>query len=149
MSQEIPIATINFVCSKCLAVNRVPEQRLEDRPVCGRCKTLLVSAHPIELTDTNFEKFISQSDWPVIVDFWASWCAPCRAMAPQYEQASKVLVSEALFAKLDTESNRVANRFQIRGIPCLIAFVKGREIARQSGLMNSSQIVQWVRSLAY
>jgi thioredoxin 2 len=110
---------------------------------------LLVSAHPIELTDTNFEKFISQSDWPVIVDFWASWCAPCRAMAPQYEQASKVLVSEALFAKLDTESNRVANRFQIRGIPCLIAFVKGREIARQSGLMNSSQIVQWVRSLAY
>jgi thioredoxin 2 len=142
-----PIATINFVCPKCLAVNRVPEERIKDLLVCGRCKTSLAPYHPIELNDANFEKFISKSDLPVIVDFWASWCGPCRAMAPQFEEAARTLAGQVLFAKLNTETNQVANQFQITGIPCLIAFANGREVARQAGLMNSNQIVQWVRSI--
>ncbi len=140
-------ATINLVCPKCLAVNRVPEVRMADRPVCGRCKTSLVPEHPVELNDANFEKFIAKSGLPAVVDFWASWCAPCRAMAPHFEQAAQTLASQVLFAKLNTETSQVASQFQITGIPCLVAFANGREIARQAGLMNSNQILQWVRSV--
>ena len=139
--------TLEFVCPDCAAVNRVPKERISDAPVCAKCKTSLISDHPIELTDKTFEKFVSRSSLPIVVDFWASWCGSCRAMAPQFEEAAGRMSQQVVFAKVDTESNQVANRFQIAGIPCLIAFQSGKETARQSGAMKSDQIVQWIESV--
>lgn len=138
---------LNFVCTDCSAVNRVPKQRLGDAPVCGKCKTSLVPDRPIELTDQTFEKFIARSSLPIVVDFWASWCGPCRSMAPQFESAASRMSQKVVFAKVDTESNQVANQFNITGIPCLIVFKSGKESARQAGAMNSDQIVQWIESV--
>ncbi|MEZ6094351.1 MAG: thioredoxin TrxC [Pirellulaceae bacterium] len=132
-------------CANCLAVNRVPQDRLADKPVCGRCKASLLPDHPVELNDQNFDKFLARSGLPVVVDFWAPWCGPCRMMAPEFAAASQQLSGNVLFAKLNTEDHgRLASRFGIQGIPCMILFDRGRETARQSGAMRSSQIVQWV-----
>ena len=139
---------LNFVCPKCATVNRVPRQRFADAPVCGKCKASLISDHPIELNDQTFEKFIARSGLPVVVDFWASWCGPCRSMAPQFENAASRMSQLVVCAKVDTENNQVANQFNITGIPCLIAFKSGKETARQAGAMNSDQIVQWIQSVA-
>ena len=138
---------LNFVCPSCAAVNRVPEKRLEDKPVCAKCKASLIPDHPIELTDQTFGKYTSRSSLPVVVDFWASWCGPCRSMAPQFENAAGQMSQQVIFAKVDTESNQVANQFNITGIPCLIVFKSGIETARQAGAMNSDQIVKWVQSV--
>ena len=139
---------INFVCPNCVAVNRVPESRLADNPICGKCKHSLLPSHPIELTDENFQKFVTRSDVVVIVDFWAKWCPPCRAMGPAFAQAAIELSPNFILAKLDTEeASRTADQFNIQGIPCLIAFKQGEEIARQSGAMRTDQIVQWVNSI--
>lgn len=138
---------LDFVCIECLAVNRVPVDRLLDRPVCAKCKTRLIPDHPVELTDANFSKFISRTGALVVIDFWADWCGPCRAMAPNFAKAHTQLAPNVLLAKVDTESNRVAIPFNITGIPCLIAFKNGNEIARQAGMMNTEQIVAWVNSL--
>ena len=138
---------LNFVCTKCAAVNRVPKDRLADGPVCAKCKTILIQDSPLELTDQTFGKFTSRSSLPVVVDFWASWCGPCRSMAPQFENAASRMSQRVVFAKVDTESNQVANQFDITGIPCLIVFKSGKETARKSGAMNSDQIIQWIESV--
>ena len=129
--------TSNFVCPNCESVNRVPESRIMESPVCGKCKTALFSDHPIELTDENFQKFIDHTSVPVVVDFWATWCPPCRMMAPAFAEAASLLSPHFLLAKLDTEdAAESARSFDIQGIPCLIAFRNGKEIARQSGAMT-------------
>ena len=139
---------LNFVCPNCLSVNRVPESRLGDQPVCGKCKQPLLPEHPVELTDANFEKFVSRTDVAIIIDFWAEWCGPCRMMAPEFAAAAAQLSPQILLAKLDTDAaSRTAQAFNIQGIPCLIAFLNGGEIARQSGAMKTSQIVQWANSV--
>jgi len=140
-------AKLNFVCPDCQAVNRVPEDRLKDKPVCAKCKASLIPDHPIELTDKTFSKFVSRSSSPIVIDFWASWCGPCVAMAPEFNAAAGRVGPRVMLAKLNTESNQVSNQFNIEGIPCLIAFSGGREIARQSGMMKTEQIVQWVNSV--
>lgn len=140
-------AKLNFVCHQCLATNRVPQTRIADGPVCAKCKTHLIVDHPIELDDRSFQKYIAQTSVLVIVDFWASWCSPCRSMAPNFKAAAARLSPEIVLAKFDTENNSAANSLNITGIPCLIAFSKGQEIARQAGLMSTDQIVAWAQSV--
>jgi thioredoxin 2 len=126
--------------------NRVERGRLGPGAHCGGCKRQLVPGHPIELTAESFDRHLASNDLPVVVDFWAPWCAPCRMMAPAYHQAALELSSEARIAKLDTESEPgIAARFGIRGIPTLIAFREGREVARQSGALDLPGLIRWVR----
>jgi len=141
--------TVHVVCPKCGATNRVPRARLADGPTCGKCKQPLFDGHPVELDGVSFERQVTSSDLPVVVDFWAPWCGPCHAMAPHFERAARELEPEVRLDKLNTEEERlVASRYNIRSIPTLVLFKGGREVARQSGAMDSGNLVRWVRSAA-
>jgi thioredoxin 2 len=140
-------SALHLVCPQCDGVNRVPGARLTDAPRCGTCHQPLLSGHPLELTTTNFRRHIERNDLPVVVDFWAPWCGPCRGMAPEFERAADGLKGTALLAKVNTESEPdLAGQFGIRSIPTLIAFRGGREIARQAGALSREQIERWARS---
>jgi len=139
----------HIVCPHCDAVNRVPEDKLDAEPTCGKCKQALFTAHPVELNANNFATHIARSDVPVLVDFWAPWCGPCRMMAPAYAQAAERLEPNMRVVKLDTEqAQQIAAQYNIRSIPTLALFKGGKEVARQAGAMDVNGIVSWARSKA-
>ena len=138
--------TLHLVCPHCEAIIRLKSERLNENPQCGQCHRPLFAAHPVALTSANFEKHLTRNEIPLLVDFWAPWCGPCKMMAPHYEQAAQLLEPRVRVAKVDTEAEQMLGaRYNIRSIPTLALFHGGREIARQPGAMGAQDIVRWVQ----
>ena len=137
----------HVVCSSCLTTNRIPEHKLADGGVCGKCGKPLFSKKPVELTSANFNKIIANNELPVMVDFWAPWCGPCKMMAPVFEQAAQQLEPNMLLAKLNTQNEQsIAARYGIRSIPTIAIFKGGRVVAQQAGAMDMGSLTRWARS---
>ena len=133
-----------ITCAYCTTTNRVPDERLQDDPVCGRCGKALLDGRPVELGDANFDAVTGKTELPVVVDFWAPWCGPCRTMAPHFEQAAQRMKGRVLFAKLNSDEHpRTASRFAIRSIPTMVMLRGGAEVKRQSGALQAPQIAAW------
>ncbi len=136
-----------IVCPTCLTTNRIPEKRLTDKPTCGKCHDNLLSNKAIEVDTKTFNKIIKKSSLPVIVDFWAPWCGPCKMMTPIFNQAAAQLKGEFLLIKVNTEQEQqLSGQLSIRSIPTLMAYKNGNESSRMSGALQLPQLLQWIRS---
>lgn len=136
---------MELACPQCFAVNRVPDSRLTDNPKCGKCSTALLPGKPVDLTAAHFDTFIQKSSLPVVVDFWADWCGPCKMMAPVFQQLAAEMNSQFRFAKVETEAHpQVSMRLHIRSIPTLIVFKQGVEVLRTAGAMDALALKRWL-----
>ena len=143
MSEEL----INIACPHCVRTNRLPNNKLQQNPKCGNCHQPLFINKPIDLTDFNFSKVISNTHIPIVVDFWADWCGPCKMMAPIFKQIAAELEPGIRFAKVNTEvAQNIAVQYGIRSIPTLIVFKNGKEITRQAGAVDASNLKQFLQS---
>ena len=144
MTESI-VQKMHLVCPHCNATNRVPSDKLQAELNCGSCHASLLNAHPDNLGEAAFNAQLAKSDLPMVVDFWAPWCGPCRMMAPAYEKVSQDMQGKARFVKVNTEDEQgLAAKYNIRSIPTLAVFAGGREIARQPGAMPASDLARWV-----
>lgn len=138
---------MELACPHCLTLNRVPDARLADAPKCGQCGGLLLPGRPIDLTEATFERFVSRAGLPVLVDYWASWCGPCRMMAPVFEAAAARHATRLYFAKVETEAQpRLSMRAHIKSIPTLVLYRGGTESARVSGALDARSLDAWLVS---
>jgi thioredoxin 2 len=138
----VPVA---IVCPQCFITNRVPDARLADAPTCGKCHHALFQASPVSVDMAQFQKMIAYNDIPVIVDFWAQWCGPCKMFAPVYAQAAEKLEPRFRLLKVDTEAHQdIASQYRIQSIPTIAVFKQGKEFTRQAGAMQLGQLLQWV-----
>ena len=136
---------MQIACAHCLTRNRVPDARLADGPQCGHCHRPLLPAAPVAVSGNDIVRLVSGTELPVIADFWADWCGPCKVMAPQFAAAAAQL-PHVRFAKVDTEAARETSAaYRIRSIPTIVLFRRGKEIARQAGAMSAADILLWVR----
>ncbi len=138
---------LKVACPACLTANRVDGERRGDGPKCGRCGAPLLDGLPVEADEAGFGTLLAGTDLPVVVDFWAPWCGPCRAMAPMFEQTARTLATEARFVKVNSDTEQaLAARYAIRAIPTLILFRNGAEVKRHSGALDAGSLARWVRS---
>ena len=136
---------MELVCPHCAAINRVPSERLGDQPKCGKCAGLLLPAHPLELTSASFGRFLSRDGLPLLVDFWAPWCGPCKQFAPTFAQLAGQFAGKLRFAKVNTEIEQtLAAQHGIRSIPTLALFRDGKELDRVSGALSAPQLMSWL-----
>jgi len=137
---------LRIICPHCLSVNNVPQKESYKKANCGKCKNSLLNTKPIELTDSNFDEVLVNSDIPVIVDFWAPWCGPCKMMGPNFEKSASNFPLKTLFVKVNTETEQnLGARFGIRSIPTLILFKDGKEVHRASGALSEEQLNSLVK----
>jgi len=136
----------HIICPHCGGINRVNKQRLTDNPQCGKCHQSLFTGQPLALNGVDFSRTLAKSDLPLIVDFWAPWCGPCKMFAPVFSQAAQTLEPSVRLIKINTEENQaIASQFNIRSIPTLAIFHQGKEITRMSGALNANQLTDWVK----
>ena len=135
---------VHIACPSCLAANRVPAERTAEDPKCGKCGAALLDGAPAELGEDQLEPFVQRTELPVLVDFWAPWCGPCRAMAPHFERAAQSLKDRVRLVKVNTEeAPGLAARYNIRAIPTLVLFKNGTEAKRMSGALDAGALERW------
>lgn len=145
MKSSLMNTGLHIICPHCNTINQLPASRLEERPNCGKCHQALFNSKPVNLDTTQFTRYLEHNDIPVLVDFWAEWCGPCKMMAPQFASAAGLLEPKMRLAKVDIEAHSsLASRYAIQSIPMIVLFHRGKEIGRNAGVMGSQDLVRWV-----